>query len=527
MQLFGYEITRKKGDEKKSPISVIPPVLNDGSTIVNTTDAYGAYYAIVNDMEINNIKDDNELIRRYRDCAQYADADAAIEDIINEAINTDGSKKIVELNLDDLKLSDPIKKKIISEFDVILKLLKFSTEGSNIFRNWYVDGKLYYHTMFEPNNDSKGIVELRYVDPRKIKKVKDVEKVRDPKSGVESIKVKREFYVYSDTGIQNSANPGSNAAGVVPISLDAIVYVPSGLSDPSGAHVLSYLHKAVKFINMLKMMEDALVIYRYTRAPERRIFYIDTGALPPQAAEKYLNDIMNKYKNKVSYDSTTGEIRDSKNTLSMMEDFWIPRRGGGTGTEITTLPGGQSLSQIDDIQYFQQKVYQALNVPLGRMQPTQGFSLGRSTEIGRDEIKFNKFVEKLRSKFNQLFLQLLKIQLTAKNILSIEDWDQFSDDIKFTYNRDNFIAELKENEVLTSKLNTLALADPFVGKYFSVRYVQKHILNFTEEQIEEEAKQMAQEYVPEEDQNSPQNGQDQEDEGPDTSNDQPFGVQPK
>ena len=365
MQIFGFEIKRK--EEKELP-SIVPPSQDDGSTVVNSA---AAHYGMVMDLE-GIIKTENDLIRRYREISQYADCDSAIEDIINEAIIAEEDKQPVEIILDDLKVPDSIKKKIREEFDQVLYLLDFSDKGHDIFRNWYVDGRVFYNIMIDPNNAKKGIQELRYIDPRKIRRIKHVEKAKSDK-GVELVKNVEEYYLYNDKGITEQTMQG------VKMSLDSVVFTPSGRVDQNTGMVLSYLHKAIKPVNQLKMMEDALVIYRISRAPERRIFYIDVGNLPKVKAEQYVNDIMNKFRNKVVYDATTGEVRDDRKHMSMMEDFWMPRREGGKGTEITTLPGGQTLGQIEDIQYFQNKLFQALNVPITRLRPDQTFNLGRSS----------------------------------------------------------------------------------------------------------------------------------------------------
>jgi len=494
--LFGYEIRKKKGDEGLVAPSPIAPQNKDGAQIVTNYGVSGGYYSIVANADVDPAKTDEiQLIQKYRDCSSYCDADTAIDEIVNEAIVIDGEDKLVQLNLDsidDKVLPKSIKQKLQDELQNILMLLDFQRNGSDIFRQWYVDGRLYLHPMFVPQKEKEGIAEIRVVDPRKIKRIKEVKKERDPATGQEILsKEIREYYLYNDSGINVNTTTG------IMMSVDSIVHVTSGLLDSTGGVVLSYLHKAIKFINMLKMMEDALVIYRYTRAPERRVIYVDVGTLPPASAEKYVASLMAKFKNKISYDSTTGEIKDTKNNLSMMEDFWMPRREGGKGTEITTLPGGQSLGQIEDINYFQNKVYQSLNVPLGRMQPQQTFSLGRSAEISRDEVRFNKFITKLRARFNLVFLGLLKLQIISKGIMSLDAWNQISGKIGFIYNKDNYFSELKESEILTQKLTTLQMADQFVGKYFSKKFVMKNIMKFSDEEIEDEEEQMMEE-MPEE-----------------------------
>lgn len=477
MQLFGFEIRKK--DNQPEVGSVVPPSSDDGSTVVASA---SAYYGTVMDIE-GVVKNENDLIRRYREVAQYADTDMAIEDIINEAIVSDDGS--IKMNLDSVKLSEPIKKKFHLEFENVLRLLKFRERGHDIFRQWYIDGRIYYHILVDENNIKQGIVELRQVDPRKIRRIKNVEKTKTPQ-GIDVTKVIDEFYLYNDKGISEQTTQG------VKMTLDSIIYTPSGLLDTNTGMMLSHLHKAIKPVNQLKMIEDAVVIYRISRAPERRVFYIDVGNLPKMKAEQYVNDIMNKFRNKVVYDATTGEVRDDRKHLSMMEDFWMPRREGGKGTEITTLPGGQNLGDIQDIQYFQQKLYQALNVPLSRLQQQQGFSLGRSTEITRDEIKFSKFIARLRKRFNGLFYEALRVQLIAKGIIRADEWDDLQQQITFEYDIDNHFNELKNNEVLLQRIQMLQQMDPYIGKYYSAQWVRKNILQFTDEEIEDMDKEMEQ-----------------------------------
>jgi hypothetical protein len=472
MQIFGFEIKRNKTQENQ--LSVVAPTQDDGSTLVNSA---AGYYAQVVNLEAT-IKNENDIIRRYREIAQYPDCDAAIDDICNEAIVTEEDDPPVEIVLDDLKVPPAIKKKITDEFENVLKLLKFNSKGHDIFRTWYIDGRLYYHILIDENNIKNGIVELRQIDPRKIRKIKNVKRERNPQ-GIEIITSVEEYYIYNDKGINEA-----NVKGVR-LPLDSVVYVPSGVIDQNSGMGLSYLHKSIKLVNQLKMMEDALVIYRISRAPERRIFYVDVGNLPKMKAEQYVNDLMNKFKNKIVYDATTGEVRDDRKHLSMMEDFWMPRREGGKGTEITTLPGGQTLGQIEDIEFFQNKLYQALNVPMSRLKGDGGFNIGRSSEITRDEIKFNKFVSRIRNKFSALFLESLRVQLIAKGVINPDDWDTISQDIRFDFMKDNHFAEIKDNEILQGRLNILATIDPFVGKYYSPSYVKKNILRLNDEEIEE------------------------------------------
>ena len=471
MQIFGFEFQRKK---KPQQATVVPPSADDGSTLVSSNST--GYYAQVMSLE-TTIKNENDLIRRYREIAQYPDTDSAIDDITNEAIVADSDEPSVKIILDDLKVSSAIKTKISNEFTNIMNILKFETKGHDIFRNWYIDGRAYYQILVDENNPKAGIVELREVDPRKIRKIKNVNKEKNA-NGVEIVKSIEEYYLYNDKGITESGTQG------IRLPLDSIIYVPSGVMDKNSGMMLSHLHKSIKIVNQLKMMEDALVIYRISRAPERRIFYVDVGNLPKLKAEQYVNDIMNKFRNKIVYDATTGEVRDDRKHMSLMEDFWMPRREGGKGTEITTLPGGQTLGQIEDIEYFQNKLYQSLNVPASRLQKTDGFNLGRSSEITRDEIKFTKFVARIRKKFTALFLESLKTQLVLKGICTIEDWEEFAIGIRFDFLRDNHYSELKDAELMQGRLNILTMIDPFVGKYYSPSYVKRHVLRLDDDEIQ-------------------------------------------
>lgn len=483
MQIFGFEIKRK--EEAQLP-SVVPPSPQEtGATVVNTGVNAGGYYGMVMDLE-GVIKNENDLIRRYREVSQYSDCDAAIEDIVNEAIVADEDRNSVEIVLDEVPVSENIKNKIREEFGNILKILKFNERAHETFRAWYIDGRLYYQILIDENNIKNGIVELRYIDPRKIRRIKNIKKERTAQ-GVEVVKEVEEYYLYNDKGITEQTTQG------VKLGLDSVVYCPSGFIDPNTGMAMSYLHKAIKPVNQLKMIEDSLVIYRISRAPERRIFYVDVGNLPKLKAEQYVSDIMNKFRNKIVYDATTGETRDDRRHLSMMEDFWMPRREGGKGTEITTLPGGQNLGEIQDIEYFQNKLYMSLNVPISRLQQSQGFSIGRSQEINRDEIKFNKFIVRLRKKFNALFNGALRVQLIAKGIITPDDWDDISYNIKYDYLEDNHYAELRDAEIMQSRMNLLQTVDPFIGKYYSMEWAKRNILRMDKDEIKEMDKQIAKE----------------------------------
>jgi hypothetical protein len=480
MQIFGFEIKRKQDETLPS---VVPPSAQEtGATVVNTGVNAGGYYGMVMDLE-GVIKNENDLIRRYREVAQYSDCDGAIEDIVNEAIVADEMRRSVEIVLDEVSVSDSIKKKIKEEFDNICSVLKFDERAHEIFRSWYIDGRLYYQILIDETRIKDGIVELRYIDPRKIRRIKNIKKERTPQ-GVEVVKEIEEYYLYNDKGITEQTTHG------VKLALDSVVYVPSGFNDANTGMAMSYLHKAIKPVNQLKMIEDSLVIYRISRAPERRIFYIDVGNLPKLKAEQYVSDIMNKFRNKIVYDATTGETRDDRRHLSMMEDFWMPRREGGKGTEITTLPGGQNLGEIQDIEYFQNKLYHALNVPVSRLQASQGFSIGRSQEITRDEIKFNKFIIRLRKKFSMLFSHALRVQLIAKGIIRPDEWEDLRADIKYDFIEDNHYAELRDTEIMQSRIGLLQLIDPYVGKYYSLDWAKQNILRMDKDVIKDIDKQI-------------------------------------
>tara|TARA_B100000035_G_scaffold264447_1_gene236478 strand:- start:1157 stop:2689 length:1533 start_codon:yes stop_codon:yes gene_type:complete len=485
MELFGFEITRKKDElratEVKNAKSFVPPVDDDGTPVIQQQAGYisgGAYGAYV-DME-GGIKNEAELIRRYRETSLVPECDSAIEDIVNECITSDISDRIVALDLRDVKLSDSIKKKIQDEFAHILSLMKFNQNSHEIFRKWYVDGRIYFHKVVDSKRPKLGIVDLRNIDPLKIKKVRNVEKGKDPKTKIERVEKVEEFYMFNDKGFdKTSATEGAT----VKIAPEAVSYTTSGLLDYSRNVVIGYLHKALKTANQLAMMEDALVIYRISRAPERRIFYIDVGNLPKAKAEQYLADVMHKYRNKLVYNAETGEIKDDRKHMSMLEDFWLPRREGGRGTEITTLPGGQNLADIDDIEYFKKKLYQSLNVPATRLEADNGFNMGRASEISRDELKFNKFTNRLQKKFARVFTDMLRTHLVLKEIVTGEEFDKFKDFIQYEFATDNHFTELKEAEILRERLDTLGGIADYVGKYYSNEYVRKYVLRQSEEDI--------------------------------------------
>lgn len=471
MNIFGFEIKRKTQSEFDS---VVSPPIDDGATLVASQAGY--YAQTLNTDTI--IQSDTDLIKKYREIAGYTEVDAAVEDIVNEAIVADDENPVIKLNLDELNLSDNIKKKFREEFKTVLSLLHFDKKGHDIFRQWYVDGRSYFQILLDDANFKQGIKELRPIDALKIRKVKEVKKDKDRATGTEIIKKVEEYYVYNDKGVFTASSQG------VKLSRDSVVSCTSGIVDMSKNMVLSYLHKAIKPVNMLKMLEDSIVIYRVSRAPERRIFYVDVGNLPKIKAEQYIRDIMNKYRNKLVYDANTGEIKDDRKHMSMLEDFWMPRREGGKGTEITTLPAGQNLGQMDDVNYFKNKLIQSLNVPMSRQTQEGGlFNMGKGAEISRDEVKFAKFVGRLRARFSMLFLDLLRVQLILKGIIREDEWAELSKQIKFDFNKDNYYQELKENEIINGRVAMVAQMDMFVGKYYSREYIQSKILRLTEEEI--------------------------------------------
>ena len=490
-KLFGFEITRAK--DNKNIKSVVPPRDDDGAGYV-TSASYGTHYGHYINMEGDDSKDQAQLILKYRGSAMHPEADAAIEDIVNEAITTSDIKPSITLDLDGVPVSDNIKKQMFEEFNNIFTMLNFKELGHDIFRRWYIDGRLYHHLVVDENNLSAGIQEIRYIDSAKMRKVKQVKTKTDPVTNAKIVEKVDEFYIYQD-------KPGAQKAGVR-MSADSISYITSGILDENRKRVVSYLHKALKPITQLRMMEDSLVIYRLARAPERRMFYIDVGNLPRGKAEQYMKDIMAKYRNKLVYDAKTGEIRDDRKHMSMLEDFWLPRREGGRGTEISTLPGGENLGQIEDIIYFQKRLYRSLNVPMNRLEQEQQFSLGRATEISRDELKFQKFIDRLRNRFSMLFYEILKKQLLLKSIITEQDWQTWGTKVGIDYLRDNHFSELKEAELLREKIQTLDQISNYVGEYFSKEWVQKNVLLFDEEEIKNMNKDLeaAQAQEPENDQ---------------------------
>ncbi len=487
-QLFGYSLERAKKGQPTGP-SFVRKESDDAATPV----AGGGYFGTAIDLD-GTFKDENDLIRRYRSMSIHPECDRAIDDVVNEAIAGDIDDTPVDVELSNLKVGSGIKKQIREEFMNVLRLMDFDKMAYDIFRRWYIDGKLYYHKLIDPKDPRRGITELRYIDPRKIRKVVEMEnkkdrQILDPRTMEAQLSPRTaEYYVYNPKGMR----AGMETSGLK-IAPDAIAFCHSGLKDMNKNVIMSHLHKAIKALNQLRMIEDSLVIYRLSRAPERRIFYIDVGNLPKQKAEQYLREVMSRYRNKLVYNADTGEIRDDRKFMSMLEDFWLPRREGGRGTEITTLPGGQNLGELEDVKYFQKKLYRALNVPESRLESDSTFNLGRAAEITRDEIKFQKFVTRLRKKFSSLFHDLLKTQLVLKGIISLEDWDDMSEHIQYDFIADNYFAELKEKEMLTERLNLVAAMDPYAGRYFSLEYIRRQILRHTDAEMNEIDEQMEQE----------------------------------
>ena len=484
--LFGFSFSRNKDQDDSSEQSFSPPANDDGALTITSAAYYGTYV----DMD-GTAKNEVELISRYREMAMQPEIESALDDIVNEAISQDDDGRITEIVLDSLKQPEKIKKAIRDEFETILRLLNYKNMAQDIFRRYYIDGKMYYHIIVDKEKPTEGIKELRYIDPRKLKKVREIKKRKDEKTGVDVMNVINEYYIFNDKVVSGTA---SNYGPVgVRITTDSIINVVSGLMDSRRAVVLSYLHKAIKPLNQLRMIEDATVIYRISRAPERRIFYIDVGNLPKLKAEQYLRDIMAKYKNKLVYDAQTGEIRDDRKFMSMMEDFWLPRREGGKGTEITTLPGGQNLGELEDVKYFEKKLYKALNVPVSRLEPSQGFSLGRISEVTRDELKFAKFIDRMRNKFSDIFNQALRAQCILKGICTVEEWDEFKEHIHFDFIMDNNFSEMKNAELMKERLGLLSQVDPYTGRYYSQAWIQRNVLCLNDIDITSMQKEIDQE----------------------------------
>ena len=486
-QLFGFTIQKAQKDMGPREKTFTDPTPDDGAIEI----AGGGFFSSVLDTD-GRERSDLDFIRKYRDIAMQAECDAAIEDIVNEGIISNLNDVAVQIDLINIPYSEKIKRRIRNEFDEVLRLLNFNEKGHDIFRRWYIDGRIYYHKIIDSKDPQRGVTQLRLIDPTKIRKVRETQKEPDVKNqGIEMISKVEEYFIYNDKGFAGAGVHGTDQG--IRISSDAIVYVPSGLLDGNSGRVLSYLHKAIKPVNQLRMIEDAIVIYRISRAPERRIFYIDVGNLPKIKAEQYLKNVMDRYRNKLVYDASTGEIRDDRNHMSMLEDFWLPRREGGRGTEISTLPGGSNLGEIDDIVYFQRKLYRSLNVPISRLEAEQSFSLGRATEITRDELKFTKFVQRIRKKFTPIFTDVLKTNLLLKGIISPEDWPRMQEHIQYDFMEDGHFAELKEAELLEDKLQALDSIQSYIGTFFSKEYVLKKVLRFTDAEVIEMRDQIAKE----------------------------------
>jgi hypothetical protein len=507
-QLFGFEIVRKKeAEEKAQPdrlVTFAPEIKDDGAVVVAEGGVFGTYL----DLE-GSARTESDLVAKYREMSLQPEVESAIDDIVNEFVSYDSDYKLVDINLDDLEFGNKVKDKIREEFKTIVQLLDFNNSGYEIVRRWYIDGRLYYHAIIDVQNPREGIQEIRYIDPRKIRKIREIKRVRRNSQAstagqqVHTTETKQEYYMYSERGFSGGTRAGVSTTSYQPaaagstgirIATDSIIHVTSGLMDASNQMVLSYLHKAIKPLNQLRTLEDATVIYRISRAPERRIFYIDVGNLPKIKAEQYLRDMMVRHKNRLVYDATTGDIRDDRKFMTMLEDFWLPRREGGKGTEITTLPGGQNLGEIEDVLYFQKKMYKSLGVPVSRLESEGGFNLGRAAEITRDELKFGKFIDRMRLRFANLFKEALKKQLILKGVISEEESNDIFSNIRFDFMRDGYFTELKEAEILTNRLGLAQQMEPYIGKYYSHQYMRTKVLHQSEEEMDQIDKEMGEEH---------------------------------
>jgi hypothetical protein len=512
VKLFGFTLGKKDIVQVEKPEQAsfaLPTEANDDGAVTITQNAhYGTYV----DLE-GSVRNELELITRYREMSNHPECDMAIDEIVNEAITHSENGTVVDINMDNLKQPETIKKKILEEFKNIQKMLNFSNLADDLFKRWYIDGRIYYHVVVNDKNPKDGIQELRYIDPRKIRKVREIQKERDLKTGTQVIKSIAEYYVYNDRGTTSQSYTSSVNQGLR-IAPESVVNVNSGLMDAKNTFVISYLHKAIKPLNQLRMIEDAVVIYRLSRAPERRIFYIDVGNLPKGKAEQYMKSIMTQYRNKLVYDANTGEIRDERKHLSMLEDFWLPRREGGKGTEITTLPAGQNLGQMEDVLYFHKKLLNSLNVPISRLDPQGGgiMGIGRTTEVTRDEVKFSKFIARLRNKFSRIFDDALRIQLSLKGVCTVEEWEEFKEAIFYDFKKDNNFTEMRDAEVLRERIATAIQIDPYVGRYYSSTWVKKNVLHMTQEEIDEMQKEIEEEgelAAPAQEQQGQEQGQEQ------------------
>ena len=490
INLFVFTLGKKDIVQVEKPeqasFTLPTEALDDGAVTITQNAHYGTYV----DLE-GSVRNELELITRYREMSNHPECDMAIDEIVNEAITHADDGTVVDINMDNLKQPESIKKKILEEFKNIQKMLNFSNLADDLFKRWYIDGRIYYQVVVNDKNPKDGIQELRYVDPRKIRKVREIQKDRDPKTGAQIIKSTAEYYVYNDRGTTTQTYTSGVNQGLR-IAPETILNVNSGLMDAKNTFVISYLHKAIKALNQLRMIEDAVVIYRLSRAPERRIFYIDVGNLPKGKAEQYMKSIMTQYRNKLVYDANTGEIRDERKHLSMLEDFWLPRREGGKGTEITTLPAGQNLGQMEDVVYFHKKLLNSLNVPISRLDPQGGgiMGIGRTTEVTRDEVKFSKFIARLRNKFSRIFDDALRIQLSLKGICTVEEWEEFKEAISYDFKKDNSFTEMRDAEIMRERILTATQIDPYIGRYYSSAWVKKHVLHMTQEEIDEMQKEI-------------------------------------
>ena len=493
VKLFGFTLGRKdivQPQLPEQPSFTLPTeTMDDGAVTITSTAHYGTYV----DLE-GSVRNEIELVTRYREMANHPELEMAIDDIVNEAITHDETGKVANIVLDKLTQPETIKKKILEEYNNIQKMLNFSNLADDLFKRWYIDGRINFHVVVDEKAPKEGIKELRYIDPRKIRKVREIKKERDPKTGAQIIASIAEYYVYNDKGTTTQTYTSNVNAGLR-IAPESIINVNSGLMDAKNTFVISYLHKAIKPLNQLRMIEDAIVIYRLSRAPERRIFYIDVGNLPKGKAEQYLRDVMVKYRNKMVYDAATGELRDDRKHMSMLEDFWLPRREGGKGTEITTLPAGQNLGELEDVKYFRQKLLQSLNVPISRLEPQQGgmIGVGRTSEVTRDEVKFAKFIQRLRNKFSQIFDQALRIQLVLKGICTQEEWEDFKEAIYYDFLKDNNFTEMRDAELLRERVGLLQTVDPYIGRYYSAKWVRKNVLQMNDEDIQQMEKEIKEE----------------------------------